>query len=466
MFAHVARLSQASQVFAACLIAACMTCVTAARAQAPADGSIFVNVLIEKREMYVGESVPVTIQVGAQDDVVASLDSPPSLRGDAFTLNVLVGEPEREQRVIDGKPCTLLAWHSLLAAVKPGTLSLTVEAPLTVRVPLPQRPEPSYVDESTGDPYSDPAYQTLLQTTSAQAVMVSSQSMEFHVLALPIDQRPVGFSGAVGSFEISTELSKERSVVGEPLTLRMHIRGTGNFDRVNSAMLGEVEHWKLYRPTATFAAAEKTGFRGEKLFEQAIVATRPGPHSLPALEFSYFDPETRRYAIARAPPLSIEVAPGPALAAARTDASDGGAPVRGDHAQASAVSRSLVPLYLQPPFLSVPVLLIAAFGGVWLKRTHRDQVAANLSLSGPHESSPQELLRQMELAATAGDVQQFFRSASCALRQAGAVDDDADVGEMLRLIDEANYAGATPTAVDLQHCRQRVLHCLSTRASA
>ena len=459
MFAHALRTVKVMLALAVCL---------SARAEVPGDGSIFVNLLIQKRELYVGESVPVVIQVGAQDDVVASLDSPPSLRGDAFTLNVLSGEPEREQRVIDGKPCTLLAWHSLLAAVKPGTLSLTIEAPLTVRVPVTQRPEATFVDDATGDPYADP--QTLLQSTTAQTIVASSPALEFHVLALPVEHRPAGFSGAVGSFEISSELSKGRSVVGEPLTLRMHVRGTGNFDRVNSGMLDQAEHWKLYRPTATFAAAEKTGFRGEKLFEQAIVATKPGARSLPALEFSYFDPETRRYTIAKAPPLSIEVAPGPAAptsAATGGETTGGGTSLRADHVDTVGGS-SLLPLYLQAPFLSVPVLLIAAFSGVWFKRLHRDQGAADGLPGGADDattaSSMPELLRDMESAAAAGDVRTFFRSASFALRRAGVMQDDTDVREILRRADEANYAGTTPEAADLPHYRELVLRCLASAA--
>jgi hypothetical protein len=443
----------------------------------PDDGSIFVNVLIPKRELYVGESVPVVVQVGAQDDVVASLDSPPSLRGDAFILNVLSGEPEREQRVINGKPCTVLAWHSLLAAVKPGTLSLTLEAPLTVRVPAPRQAEANYADESTGDPYSDPAFQSLLQTTTAQSIIASSQPVTFKVLQLPAENRPAGFSGAVGRFEITSELSKSRAIVGEPLTLRMRVLGTGNFDRVSSAMLGSSEVWKSHRPTASFTPGAGTGFQGEKLFEQAVIATRPGTRDLPPLEFSYFDPETRRYETARTAPLSVEVVQGPASAtplAARTSPTDAAQhsaagliapPVRGDHPARDGTTDTLVPLYLQPRFLTVPVLLILAFGGMWFRRIHRDTGGSPAPGASP-QASAQDLLRQMELAATSGDVAKFFHFASRVLRHAGMIDHDAEAREILQLVDEANYAGEMPRSADLQLCRRVVLRCLATRSAS
>jgi len=464
-----------------CLLAAAMAgaaptpaaAVTAGQAPAAAGdsdpaGLVFVNLLIDKRELYVGESVPVVIEVGARDDVVAALDSPPTLHGDAFTLNLLVGEPEREQRVIDGKPCTLLAWHSVLAAVKPGELSLTLEAPFTVHVPQADHGEASYADEATGDPYSDPAFQSLLQNTTVQAVVATSRPMSFHILALPTENRPAGFSGAVGHFTISSDLSNHRAVVGEPLTLRMHVLGTGNFDRVNSDMLGSSAEWRIYRPTAAFTAAESTGFRGDKVFEQAVVATQPGTRDLPALEFSYFDPQTRRYEIARAPPLSIEVAAGPAATAAlaaptATDTAQAlvtrrvAALARGDHTAPSMTADSLIPPYLQLKFLGYPLLLIVAIAGMWFRaRAPKPPV--------PRASSA-ELLQQMESAAQRGDSEQFFRSASRALRESGVVL-DTDVRELLRLADESNYAGELPLDTDLQRCRLVVLRCLATQRAS
>jgi len=357
----------------------------------------------------------------------------------------------------------------VLAAVKPGELSLTLEAPFTVHVPQADHGEASYADEATGDPYSDPAFQSLLQNTTVQAVVATSRPMSFHILALPTENRPAGFSGAVGHFTISSDLSNHRAVVGEPLTLRMHVLGTGNFDRVNSDMLGSSAEWRIYRPTAAFTAAESTGFRGDKVFEQAVVATQPGTRDLPALEFSYFDPQTRRYEIARAPPLSIEVAAGPAATAAlaaptATDTAQAlvtrrvAALARGDHTAPSMTADSLIPPYLQLKFLGYPLLLIVAIAGMWFRaRAPKPPV--------PRASSA-ELLQQMESAAQRGDSEQFFRSASRALRESGVVDLDTDARELLRLADESNYAGELPLDTDLQRCRLVVLRCLATQRAS
>jgi hypothetical protein len=272
-------------------------------------------------------------------------------------------------------------------------------------------------------------------------------------------------------------LSRDRTVVGEPVSLRLHVQGAGNFDRVNSAMLTDAIDRKTYRTTSMFVPAEATGFRGDKVFEQSLVATQPGTQVLPPLEFSYFDPQTRRYQIARAAPLRLEVAPAPSVAApvAATTPPTDPAPhamqdtltmrARGDHAAPAPEADSLIPLYLQPRSLSVPVLLIVGITGVWFRRVHRDPATPG-GPAASRQSSTGELLLQMERAASGGDSAQFFRSASHALRHAGVIDHDAEAREILRLVDEANYAGELPPGADLQRCRRMVIRCLAARGLA
>src|SRR5450432_457533 len=53
------------------------------------DGSAYVRLSIPKREVYIGESVPVEMEVGMRSGFVSSLNGLPKLTGDNFTLNNL-----------------------------------------------------------------------------------------------------------------------------------------------------------------------------------------------------------------------------------------------------------------------------------------------------------------------------------------------------------------------------------------
>src|SRR5882757_200353 len=332
-----------------------------------ADGSAFIKLDLPKRDIYVGESIPVDIEVGMRAGFVTSLNGLPTLTGSEFTLNNLSHQPERVEKLIDGKPFTLLTWHSVLAPVKPGTFTLSIEAPLTVRVRTqPQRD--SIIDDLLGDPF----LQNFFGSTVSKDITVSSSPAQLSVLALPTEGRPSDFSGAVGTFKITSDISSTTAAAGDPLTLRMHLTGAGNFDRVDSSMLNHVDQWKTYPPKSSFKAGDAIGYKGEKIFEQPLIASQPGTQTLPALTFSYFDPTTRRYETTRSAPLSVTISPAladstltapqspaaTATTAAQTNQPKSG--LRADHPVADGSESSLIPLYLQPRFLALPSLLALA----------------------------------------------------------------------------------------------------------
>jgi len=438
-----------------------------------ADGSAFVRLIVPKREVYVGESVPIAIEVGMRAGFVTSLNGLPTLAGSDFTLNNLSRQPERDEKTIDGKPFTLLTWHSVLAAVKPGTFSLIVESPLTVRIrTAPQRE--ALLEDQLGDPFM----QHFFGATVQKDIKVASPPVELTVAMLPTEGRPPGFSGAVGTFDITSDLSSATAAAGDPLTLRLHVTGSGNFDRVDSAMLEHVERWKTYPPKSSFKSSDAIGYKGEKIFEQPIVALKPGAQTLPGLAFSYFDPTTRHYETARGLPHSVTISPSSAdrslrspqvsAASAATRTPSG---LRPDHIAPGTFVNSLVPLYLQPRFLAIPSLLTLAFAGGWLRlrrRTSDPNHEASLRERGLSKAA-NRVVAQLEEAARAGDTVRFLNAARSALLRTlaarwrlapeqittadldarlGSDGDREDIRQLLALADEANFSGHEPTTVD------------------
>jgi hypothetical protein len=434
-----------------------------------ADGSAFARLVLPRRDIYVGESIPVDIEVGMRAGFVTSLNGLPTLTGGDFTLNNLSHQPERIEKIIDGKPFTLLTWHSVIAAVKPGKFSLSVESPLTVRIRT-RSPRESMLDDLLGDPF----LQNFFGATVPKDITVSSPPSELTVLSLPTEGRPPDFNGAVGSFKIAGDLSSATAAAGDPLTLRMHVTGAGNFDRVDSAMLERLDQWKTYPPKSTFKPSDPVGYKGEKTFEQPLIAAKPGAQTLPGLAFSYFDPSTRRYETARSAPLSVTISPSaadsslnapqaPATAATAPGTQAGAGPtnsgLRADHVVAEAGASSLVPLYFQPRFLAIPSLLALVFGGGWLG-LRRPSGAA-------HRSRERErggrVVKEMEAAANAGNAALFFNLARKALLRilaggkvppdqmtsaeiaAGLGGESEDIRRIFALADEANYSGHEPT---------------------
>lgn len=438
------------------------------------DGSAFVRLEVPKREIYVGESIPAEIQVGMRNGFAAA-SSLPKLNSGDFTLNNLSPQPEQSAKLIDGKPFTVFTWHSLLSAIKPGAYSLNFAAPVTVRIRTQSQGD-SMLDDLLGDPFM----QNFFGASTTKNITVTSPDTVFTVLPLPTHARPPDFGGAVGSFKISTDISSTTNTAGDPLTLRMHVNGAGNFDRVESNMLAGDAQWKTYRPKATSKQGDPTGYHGEKIFEQPLIASQPGVQNIPSLSFSFFDPATRRYETVHSAPLRVTVSPSvadiaagppPALAnAAATPVDDSHSGLRPDHA-ADASADSLVPMYLRPRYLLATSALALLFGSGWMVLHRRKRNARDLRQQRERlrQEAIDACLKQMAAASAAGDPALFFSAARSALQQILCTiwqiepehittpeldsrlgPDHEDIRQLFALADEANYSGGAPQAADFE----------------
>jgi hypothetical protein len=365
-----------------------------------------------------------------------------------------------------------------------------MQTPLTVRIPT-ERPNHGFLDDSSlADLFDDPAFRGFFGGATEKDITVSSPPADVTVLELPTAGRPREFSGAVGQFKISSEVSDTKATAGDPVTLRMKISGAGNFDRVNSSMLADVDHWKTYQPAARFTESD-TPFRGEKTFEQPVVATEPGEQTLPALTFSYFDPETRRYETLRTAPLTVQVAPAPAsVGSAGAAVGAQAAPesplppqsaqheaLRPDHAAAGDASASLVPLYCQPRYVALPSVMAVGLPLVWLwlrRRDRRQRLSGSASGSG-RAADRARLLGDMDRALAAGNVGNFFaavrtllldemssrwRLAPEAVTMAeieARLGADSELRNLFALADEALYSGRRFARPELERWRRVAL---------
>jgi hypothetical protein len=375
-------------------------------------GAAFVQLVIPTRPVYVGESVPVDIELGLRANVVTSLNGFPALTGTDFTLNNLSKQPLHRDQIIDGSPFLVLTWHSALTVVKPGSFPLSVEAPVSVRVDAR-----SDEDRAFGNILGWPFSQIPNKGTPPKEVTVASPAADLVVLPLPTQGRPKDFTGAVGDFQVSSEVSAAHVAEGDPLTLRLRISGAGNFDRVDSAMLDHLDHWKTYPPRSTFTPSDLEGSKGTKLFEEPLIAELAGEQSIPGLEFSYFNPTTHHYERARTQPIAVTVSASladsslGAPAEVRHDISTNqlARGLRADHPPALSSVRELLPLYFRAPFLTVPATLMVLFAGGWFAlRSHPARASSKATA---------RVLTKLSAAAQSGDSALFLETARAALLQ-------------------------------------------------
>jgi hypothetical protein len=128
----------------------------------------------------------------------------------------------------------------------------------------------------------------------------------------PLPPAPEGFLGAVGQFEVTSDVEAEDIRVGESLSWRVTLSGTGNWPAI-SGLPGR----QVSRDFQVIGEPEQTEGADSSLFERTLSETvtlvpqRAGRYVLGAFEVVAFDPNTGRYVRHVAPPITLEVLPGP-----------------------------------------------------------------------------------------------------------------------------------------------------------
>ena len=144
---------------------------------------------------------------------------------------------------------------------------------------------------------------------NSREVRARSAPMKIDVSPLP-GGAPPGFRGAVGRFDLSIEASPLTLEAGDPIAVKVNVRGTGNLNGVGEPVRPHGNAFKFYDPRTTVNAGNTDGrIGGEKTFEYVAIPDRPGIARIGPFVLPYFDPEKNRFHAARTHVVSVTVKP-------------------------------------------------------------------------------------------------------------------------------------------------------------
>ena len=275
-----------------------------------------IKVVLPRPQVYAGELLPIQVKAYLHEGVGARNAGPLAVVGDAFTVNGLDKLPVRSEETLGGMRYLVWTWSAVLGALKSGNYPLAFELPATVSVRLrgpdsdmAARLRALFGTSSAGAFMDDSAFASLFGRVIEKSVTAKSDPLAVTVLPLPATDQPANFSGAVGQFQVSSELAPASGPVGDPLTFKLTVTGKGNLSRVNSDGLHDSPQWRAYHAESKVTADDDTGRQGFKTFTQPVVPRQAGQLTLPSLSFSYFDPEVGRYVTRETQPISVAVTP-------------------------------------------------------------------------------------------------------------------------------------------------------------
>tara|TARA_B100001248_G_scaffold105250_1_gene78440 strand:- start:4289 stop:5953 length:1665 start_codon:yes stop_codon:yes gene_type:complete len=153
------------------------------------------------------------------------------------------------------------------------------------------------------DPFFDPFFDSFF--TETETKILRSKKREIFIKDYP-KSRPIGFTGAVGDFKISTAIDTDSINVNEAITFSVIIEGTGNMGLFTIPKMSFADDIDQFPPKENF---EKNVFRdelsGKMIWEYILVPRVSGKLSIPPISFTFFNPKIEKWQKLSSKPTSV-----------------------------------------------------------------------------------------------------------------------------------------------------------------
>lgn len=321
----------------------------------------FVRLVPSATNVYLGQVMPVEIQCFCLDNV--KLSQGPQLNTDNFIVGAIPNDHKQSKRRVENSMYNWLNFRAAVTATRIGRQKLG--------------PATWSLTEFQG--------QNFFGLTNPRQLDVSSDTPEINVLPIPKNGMPASFHGAIGQFALVEYSCGPTNVgVGDPVTLKIRISGTGSWDSV-TVPINEQDwrEFKIYPPNSKLESTDPLQIQGSKYFEEVITPMNAEIKELPAFSFSYFDPSAGMFRTLSAPQIALTVHP--TAATPQPTVVNSAVPVQEAQPQnqdivhikpaAGTVTAAKPPLVMQPAFLSLQLAPPLIWVGALLWRRHKDKLA-------------------------------------------------------------------------------------------
>jgi hypothetical protein len=259
------------------------------------DKPYFAELVVPKESAYVGEQIPIELRFYFNQRMQYQpypQGQYPLIDGEGFVIKKY-SEPTEKQLESNGRIYHVVVYKTGLTGVKPGKLELqSATQSFLISSPFGMRSAPGFIDPT--------------ESFQQQVVDVKTNGASIDIKPLPTAGQPASFSGAVGDFTLSTSAQPSKVHTGDPVSMKVEIKGLGNFDRIEQPALTNTEGWRTYQPSEEIQAMDDLGLSAVKTFSFPLVAEK-AMTSLPTVEFSYFDPNAEKYVTLKSSPIKIEI---------------------------------------------------------------------------------------------------------------------------------------------------------------
>lgn len=251
---------------------------------------IFLILSADKRKAYLNETIPLTIKLYVNQLGVRDIQFP-ELETNDFSIEKFA-QPKQYSEKFGGVLYDVIEFTTNMFAIKPGEWTLgpaKLKCNLVMRRQNQRRQGP-FDDDFLGGFFKDDIFEDFFGRYEAYPLELKSAELPISVLSLPQEGKPDGFDGALGNFQLEVEATPLQVKAGDPITLKMTVKGSGNFDTVKPAKLQSKEGFKVYDPQVKQEISEK-------IFEQVLIPDSEKVTQVPQINFSFFNTQTGQYQV-------------------------------------------------------------------------------------------------------------------------------------------------------------------------
>ncbi len=164
--------------------------------------------------------------------------------------------------------------------------------------------------------FSVPSGRRVSTFFGSQEVMVDvkknmvTNPVAINVKPLPAN-RPASYANAVGTFTMKPSISATRVRANEAITLRLELSGTGNLKLIRDPEVRFPDNFETYDPSVDNSFNVTTnGLNGIRTIEYMAIPRYEGQYTIPPVEFTYFDLNSRSYKTLTSPEYRLEIEKG------------------------------------------------------------------------------------------------------------------------------------------------------------
>lgn len=259
------------------------------------NDNIFLQLEAEKSKVYLNEAIPLTITLYTRGIAVRDIQYP-EFSTPGFTIDAFE-PPQQSRQTHNGMIYDVIQFKTRLFAARTGDFAL---GPARVKCNLLIRKTNGGRSRSFESFFDQDFLNNFFGAYENMPMDLKSPAISLTVLPFPKENQPADFNGAVGDFIFIAKVSPEEVNAGDPITIKMAVKGDGNFNSVSCPVITKSEGFKIYDPQM------KQG-EGERSFEQVLLPYNEAIHEIPSASFSFFNPRLNKYTTILKGPFPIKV---------------------------------------------------------------------------------------------------------------------------------------------------------------